>query len=182
MSDNGAVTYTPNAGFSGLDSFSYTVMDAGGNVSTATITVAATPAWIQNAPQVPKGWNQRALMVYTAVKARALQAQMYVTYASGLAVLGTYYSVNALIQAANYGIGPLANNPAGLNKAKQYVAQLATAYNALSNKLSNLKTAYFLWTFNLSNAIRPQVLPRWIDSFKGPYLPPLILPPAPPPG
>ncbi len=41
----GAVTYTPNAGFSGNDAFTYTVLDAHGNTEHAivTIEVTATP-------------------------------------------------------------------------------------------------------------------------------------------
>jgi hypothetical protein len=42
----GTITYTPNAGFSGEDSFTYTVSDGQGNEDTATVTVtvAADPA------------------------------------------------------------------------------------------------------------------------------------------
>jgi hypothetical protein len=39
----GSVTYTPNANFSGLDSFTYTVSDGNGGTSTATIRVTVTP-------------------------------------------------------------------------------------------------------------------------------------------
>ncbi|MFA7430669.1 MAG: Ig-like domain-containing protein, partial [Rhodospirillaceae bacterium] len=42
---DGSVTYTPNAGFSGTDSFTYTVTDGKGGeaTATATVTVAADP-------------------------------------------------------------------------------------------------------------------------------------------
>jgi Bacterial Ig domain len=45
ISPSGQVTYTPAAGFSGPDSFSYTGSDAQGRSSVATITlnVAAQP-------------------------------------------------------------------------------------------------------------------------------------------
>ena len=36
----GGLTYTPNAGFTGLDSFSYTVEDGNGGTDTATVNVA----------------------------------------------------------------------------------------------------------------------------------------------
>jgi VCBS repeat-containing protein len=38
-----SVTYTPNPGFSGADSFTYTVSDGNGGTSTATINVTVTP-------------------------------------------------------------------------------------------------------------------------------------------
>ena len=44
----GFVTYTPNANFSGQDSFSYTVMDLNGNTGTATVSVSVNP--IADAP------------------------------------------------------------------------------------------------------------------------------------
>jgi hypothetical protein len=39
----GGFVYTPNAGFSGVDSFTYTVTNPGGGVSTATVTISVTP-------------------------------------------------------------------------------------------------------------------------------------------
>jgi CshA-type fibril repeat protein len=39
----GAVSYTPKAGFAGTDTFSYVATDAGGNTSTATVTVTVPP-------------------------------------------------------------------------------------------------------------------------------------------
>ncbi|AEM71213.1 VCBS protein [Allomuricauda ruestringensis DSM 13258] len=54
LNDNGTVnnpsdddiTYVPNSGFTGTDSFEYTVCDANGNCSTATITVIVNPSGI----------------------------------------------------------------------------------------------------------------------------------------
>ena len=40
---DGTYTYTPNAGFAGQDTFSYTVTDSNGQTSTATVTVTVTP-------------------------------------------------------------------------------------------------------------------------------------------
>jgi VCBS repeat-containing protein len=42
INDDGTVTYTPNAGFSGADSFDYTITDEQGATSTATVTVIVT--------------------------------------------------------------------------------------------------------------------------------------------
>ncbi|MBT7047415.1 MAG: cadherin-like domain-containing protein [Gammaproteobacteria bacterium] len=42
VANNGQVTYTPNAGYSGADSFTYTVMDDDGatsNIATISVTV-----------------------------------------------------------------------------------------------------------------------------------------------
>ncbi len=43
LNSNGTVTYTPNSGFSGTDSFTYTVKDAQGNSATGTIAVTFGP-------------------------------------------------------------------------------------------------------------------------------------------
>ncbi|MGO4913402.1 cadherin-like domain-containing protein, partial [Leeuwenhoekiella sp. W20_SRS_FM14] len=40
---NGNFTYTPNADFNGIDSFTYTITDANGQTSTATATITITP-------------------------------------------------------------------------------------------------------------------------------------------
>jgi len=40
---NGSITYTPAAGYSGADSYSYTVVDSSGNTATSTVTVTVTP-------------------------------------------------------------------------------------------------------------------------------------------
>ena len=43
MNSDGTYTYTPALGFSGPDSFIYTVTDAAGNVSTATVNITVNP-------------------------------------------------------------------------------------------------------------------------------------------
>ena len=43
---NGVVTYTPNAGFIGADSFRYVAIDPLGGTDTTTVSVAVnTPRW-----------------------------------------------------------------------------------------------------------------------------------------
>ncbi|MFY9318091.1 Ig-like domain-containing protein [Lentibacter algarum] len=49
---DGPVTYTPDAGFTGEDTFEYSVEDAGGNISTATVTVTVGDTG-PNAPATP---------------------------------------------------------------------------------------------------------------------------------
>ena len=41
---NGTVTYTPNGGFIGADTFSYTISDGNGGTDTATVTVTVGPS------------------------------------------------------------------------------------------------------------------------------------------
>jgi RHS repeat-associated protein len=48
--DTASVTYTPNAGFHGIDAFSYTISDGRGGTATATVTVA-----VDQPPQVNAG-------------------------------------------------------------------------------------------------------------------------------
>jgi VCBS repeat-containing protein len=54
LNADGTVSYTPDKGFSGVDSFSYEVVDADGNVATATITVT-----VAGANQAPAARNDR---------------------------------------------------------------------------------------------------------------------------
>ena len=44
LSNNGGFTYTPNAGFSGTDTFTYMAHDPHGGMDTATVTINVTPA------------------------------------------------------------------------------------------------------------------------------------------
>ena len=44
VNDNGKLVYTPNANFSGTDSFTYTIIDDGGLTATATVTVTVVKA------------------------------------------------------------------------------------------------------------------------------------------
>ena len=49
---NGQIVYTPNAGFSGLDTFRYEVRDPDGNLATATVTVTVLETVLDNKPPV----------------------------------------------------------------------------------------------------------------------------------
>ena len=51
VNENGQLRYTPNAGFTGTDSFQYTIVDEGGLTSTATVSVTVLAgATSNNAP------------------------------------------------------------------------------------------------------------------------------------
>jgi uncharacterized repeat protein (TIGR01451 family) len=43
VNDDGTLTYTPDSGFSGTDTFTYTAVDGSGQQVTATVTVTVTP-------------------------------------------------------------------------------------------------------------------------------------------
>ena len=45
---SGAITYTPNPGFFGVDTFSYTIADAQGGLATATVSIAVDAAIVIN--------------------------------------------------------------------------------------------------------------------------------------
>lgn len=51
----GTYTYTPDAGFSGQDSFEYTVSDGNGGTATATVTVTVEPELIVDPPAPDPG-------------------------------------------------------------------------------------------------------------------------------
>lgn len=44
LNGDGTVTYTPEAGFAGLDAFAYTVADSGGGTDSGIVTVSVAPA------------------------------------------------------------------------------------------------------------------------------------------
>jgi VCBS repeat-containing protein len=50
INNNGAVTYTPNAGFTGADTFNYTIQDGQGGTSSASALVTVTPVVVNRPP------------------------------------------------------------------------------------------------------------------------------------
>lgn len=57
VSPDGSFVYTPEKGFSGTDSFTYTLTDGNGVTSTATASVAVAPEAVDDAVQVTAGGN-----------------------------------------------------------------------------------------------------------------------------
>ncbi|NRD26961.1 S-layer family protein [Frigoribacterium sp. VKM Ac-2836] len=57
VSPDGSFVHTPEKGFSGTDSFTYTLTDGNGVTSTATATVAVAPKAVDDAVQVTAGGN-----------------------------------------------------------------------------------------------------------------------------
>ena len=43
INPGGTISYTPNAGFTGIDTFTYTISDGNGGTATATVTITVTP-------------------------------------------------------------------------------------------------------------------------------------------
>ena len=64
--DGNTVKYTPEAGFSGVDSFNYTITDASGDADTATvtITVVATPAVLTSTTTTTANVLDNEFLVY----------------------------------------------------------------------------------------------------------------------
>ncbi|GIF24155.1 putative repeat protein (TIGR01451 family) [Actinoplanes tereljensis] len=52
LNPDGTVTYTPDPGFVGVDTFTYEVVDADGNVATASVIVTVTDPPVANQPPV----------------------------------------------------------------------------------------------------------------------------------
>lgn len=52
---DGSFTYTPDASFSGIDTFTYTLEDAEGNTDVATVTITVTPQASDDAYGTPAG-------------------------------------------------------------------------------------------------------------------------------
>ena len=49
-----SVTYVPNPGFNGIDSFKYTIVDPAGQTATATVTVELFPPGSPNQPPIAR--------------------------------------------------------------------------------------------------------------------------------
>jgi uncharacterized repeat protein (TIGR01451 family) len=67
MASDGSFTYTPNPGFSGVDTFTYTIQDSSGNTDTATVTITVTnnpPVAVEDDATV--GSNQTTLIAVLA--------------------------------------------------------------------------------------------------------------------
>src|SRR5262249_52710327 len=55
LNADGSVTYTPNAGFSGQDSYTYTETDGHGMTSVGTVTVTVQPTLVVTTASLPNG-------------------------------------------------------------------------------------------------------------------------------
>ncbi|MFZ7087645.1 Ig-like domain-containing protein [Curtobacterium sp. RRHDQ10] len=55
IAPDGTLQYTPVAGFSGIDPFTYTITDSSGGTATATVTITVTPRAVHDEVTVPAG-------------------------------------------------------------------------------------------------------------------------------
>jgi LPXTG-motif cell wall-anchored protein len=55
LAADGSFTYTPDAGFSGTDTFTYTLTDASGRTPTGVVTIVVTPTAVDDAAHVRAG-------------------------------------------------------------------------------------------------------------------------------
>ena len=53
LNPDGSYTYTPNPNFSGVDTFTYTIVDDAGQTDTATVTITVTPQAIDDSVTTP---------------------------------------------------------------------------------------------------------------------------------
>jgi hypothetical protein len=53
IEDDGTVTYTPETGFSGIDTFTYTATDGDGQTITQSVTVTVTPVGTDDTATTP---------------------------------------------------------------------------------------------------------------------------------
>jgi hypothetical protein len=83
VTNNGTdVTYTPNADFSGLDSFTYTVSDGNGGTDTATVSVTVNAAPITMADIQPNTM-QAGTTINVAITGSSYVAGADVTFENG---------------------------------------------------------------------------------------------------
>ena len=66
LGPNGSIVYTPRAGFSGVDTFHYTVTDGQGNTDTATVTVNVEAATNNNDDGLSYANSNKAVLVNLA--------------------------------------------------------------------------------------------------------------------
>jgi hypothetical protein len=116
--NNGTVTYTPDSGFVGSDSFAYTISDGNGGSDTATVTVTVNPnpntegGKINGSGWVPSTGNGQAKFGFNA-KSGAGSATGRLTFDSsndGISLKGTINSLQITGNQADFsGTGTLAD-------------------------------------------------------------------------
>ena len=80
---DGTVTYTPNVGFTGVDTFSYTIMDETGNTDTATVSVNVIPGGVSitsAAPLVVEGDSGTTNVQFILQRSAAVASTITVEY------------------------------------------------------------------------------------------------------
>ena len=93
MNPDGTYTYTPTAGYSGPDSFTYTATDASGGASTATVTVSVTPTAVADSATVTSGSSLTGVSALGNDSGTSLTVTAHTNTSHGVVVIhadGTY--------------------------------------------------------------------------------------------
>ena len=118
MNSNGAVTYTPNSGYCGPDSFTYTVEDELGNTSTATVGEFISITGVFKEAQL---WELKSQIQFLDSARRLVENQ----------TSNLYFN---LIRPARMGKGPLAGNPILLAAAESLYSTLQSVSQTIFKK------------------------------------------------
>jgi large repetitive protein len=89
VNSDGTYTYTPTAGYSGPDAFTYTVTDAAGQTSTATVTVAVGTVALPDVGTTPAGTVLNGTTVLVNDGGTGITVTSSTTPAHGVVVMNT---------------------------------------------------------------------------------------------
>ncbi len=143
--DGSTVTYTPNAGVTGTDSFDYTISDGKGGTDTATVNVTingpletvVVHVWSLSSEVGSKGpWNTGTVTISVHDSNHALQ--------SGVTVSGTWtglFTGNASCITDFTGTCPISDKSKDVGNATFTVTDLSGAgfqYDSLQNEISSV--------------------------------------------
>ncbi|WP_345375540.1 Ig-like domain-containing protein [Frondihabitans cladoniiphilus] len=83
VSGDGAITFKPTSGYSGTDTFGYTVTDQDGRTGTGTITVHVTPVAVDDSATTPPGGAALTVPVATGLLSNDTGTGLTATLATG---------------------------------------------------------------------------------------------------
>lgn len=122
-----SVTYTPNEGWWGTDSFTYVVADPDGETSSATVTITVSP--VNQAPQVGAGSDAAIEMPTNAVALDGTVSDDGVPVDGTLATAWTKVSGSGTVA---FGNAEAVDTTASFSEADTYVLRLTASDGALT--------------------------------------------------
>lgn len=130
-----AILYTPSNGFVGSETFSYTVSDSVGNMSTADVTVtvrfqSANPIAVDDSFEVPEGSSNRALNVLANDVPSTSGGISVISVTSGSA--GGFLSVTGGGQSIRY------TPPTGFNGTEQFTYTIQDSQGNISSAIGTI--------------------------------------------
>jgi RHS repeat-associated protein len=179
--NNSAILYTPEPGYSGPDSFSYTAIDAYGNTSTATVSLT-----VDGVDPVPLGCGQSVFAmlgssgVQTTIRGASQPADVY----KFSAISGSFLSITVgsnVFKSHIYLRDPLgelvASGCHGLSDGSStlsYLAEKTGAYTLEVTSHSSVESGNYTLTANYSLSPYTPCAPHWFmevwaDGAKVPY-------------